>query len=262
MARANNDERANEVSSQTRTRQPVSASKLSLLDELRQAEIRASSAQVASVIGHMIGTPLNVIVGRAALLRASSDPANMVDNARRIEEQAQRLTQRVQGLIDYLTVPEPEHEVRSAREVVEDAVALYAPIAQERGVVLKVPEHNTLDTKVDGTPTLMMLGSLLSLAIRKGEPADPIELDVSEAAEGTGVLFTIRVTGVQLPESRIDRLEPPETYEPRNVETQQLLSVCAAIARRNGGSLKLEAGSGPERLTILLHCNEAEDRIR
>src|SRR5688572_33199215 len=97
------------------------ASRLALLDNLRQAEVRAASSQVASVIGHMIGTPLNVIVGRAALLRASN-PDSMLEHAQRIEDQAQRLAERFQRLIHYLTVPEPDYEPSPAPVVLDDGL--------------------------------------------------------------------------------------------------------------------------------------------
>src|SRR6185312_4299117 len=88
--------------------------KLALFDHLRQTEIRATSARVASVIGHLIGTPLNVIAGRAALIRSNPSAEYSIENARRIEEQVERLAQRIRRLIEYLTAPEPAGDARSA----------------------------------------------------------------------------------------------------------------------------------------------------
>src|SRR5262245_48836625 len=84
---------------------------LLLAERLRHAERRAAAFRVASAIGHLIGTPLNVIAGRAALIRHAQDPGNLrdaatpADHARRIEEQIERLTVEVRRLIDYLTPP-------------------------------------------------------------------------------------------------------------------------------------------------------------
>jgi two-component system, NtrC family, sensor kinase len=230
------------------------ASKLALLDELRLAEIRATSCQVASVIAHMIGTPLNVIVGRAALLRANPNPDSMVDNARRIEEQAQRLTQRVQRLIHYLTAPEPAHQARPTRAVVEDAMALYLPIAQEHRIGLQSPRTAIPDIEVEGTPALMVVSALLSLAIRTARDGQMVELGVKE-----GVLFSVWVPGMSAPRGRIDRMDPPEDYEPEDVEREQLLAVCAAIAKRNGG--RLDALIHPEKdgVTIQFQCAAARE---
>src|SRR5690348_18408500 len=81
--------------------------KLALFDDLRQAERRAVSSRVASVIAHLIGTPLHVIAGRASLIRAAPKDDSVAENARRIEEQVERLAARIRALIDYLTLPEP-----------------------------------------------------------------------------------------------------------------------------------------------------------
>ena len=63
------------------------AALLARLDTLRQAERRAASARMVSVAGHLIGTPLNVIAGRAALIRSNPAPEAVEENVRRIEEQ-------------------------------------------------------------------------------------------------------------------------------------------------------------------------------
>jgi signal transduction histidine kinase len=231
---------------------------LALLDELRQAEMRATSSQVASIIGHMIGTPLNVIVGRAALLRASPTAESMVDNARRIEEQAQRLTERVQRLIHYLTPREPEYAVRTTSAVVEDAVELYRPIAEVSQVVLNAPLADAPEILVDGTPTLMVLSSLLSLAIRTAGPGQVVELGVEVAEGDRGVLFSVWVPGMPALQGRLDRLDPPERYDPTSAERDQLLSMCAAIAKRHGGSLTFEHDSERVGASIRYHCAGAE----
>ena len=235
---------------------------LVLLDRLRQAEVRAASSQVASVIGHMIGTPLNVIVGRAALLRASN-PESMLEHAHRIEDQAQRLAERFQRLIHYLTVPEPDYEPSPAEAVLDDALDLYVPIAEEREVTLALTHNGGALTQngaessvpaidVEGIPALMVLGSLLSFAIRTTRPGLSIELG-SEAVEG-GVMFSIQVPEMLPIEGRLDRLDPPEKYDPSSVEREQLLATCAAIAKRYGGRLQLERAVDANGARLCLFC--------
>src|SRR6201999_3525977 len=135
--------------------------KLALFDHLRQTELRATSSRVASVIGHLIGTPLNVIAGRAALIRSNPTAEYAVENARRIEEQVERLAQRIRRLIEYLTAPEPAGEPRPVGDIVADAIALYGPIAVQRGVHLTPPPDPVPDVSVDGTSALVVLTSLL-----------------------------------------------------------------------------------------------------
>lgn len=227
------------------------ASGLALLDHLRQAEVRAASSQVASVIGHMIGTPLNVIVGRAALLRASN-PDSMLEHAQRIEDQAQRLAERFQRLIHYLTVPEPDYEPSPAQVVLDDALDLFVPIGEEQEVTVVRAEGAVPDIEVEGIPALMVLGSLLSFAIRTTPAGLSIELGAA-ATEG-GVTFNIELPEMPPIEGRLDRLDPPEKYDPSSVEREQVLATCAAIAKRYGGRLQLDRAVDAAAATLRLFC--------
>src|SRR6476620_7657413 len=93
---------------------------LARLDDLRQAERRAASARMVSVAGHLIGTPLNVIAGRAALIRSNPAPEAIEENVRRIEEQVERLALRIRRLIDYFGLAEPPTELRSVGAVLDE----------------------------------------------------------------------------------------------------------------------------------------------
>ena len=90
---------------------------------------------------------------------------------------------------------------------------------------------------VDGTPTLIILTSLLSLAIRTANAGSRIELAIKPTAEDR-MGFELKIPGLELPKSRIDRLDPPDK-DGGNAEQLQVLSVCNAIARQHGGKLEL-----------------------
>jgi signal transduction histidine kinase len=215
---------------------------LVLLDRLRQAERQAVSSRVASVIGHLIGTPLNVIAGRAALIRANPSDESTIENARRIEEQVDRLAQRIRRLIEYLTAPDQEAHPRSVAEVLEDAISVYRPIAERRGVQLEEPAPPFPDLQVDSTSGLVVLTSLLSLAVRAAPPGAAVRIGV--AAVDYGVCFELAVPGMEPPQERIDRLEPPEHGWRGSVDQLQVLSVSYAIAWRSGGKLEIQPLDG------------------
>lgn len=212
-------------------------SRLARLDWLRNAERRAAISRVASVIAHLIGTPLNVIAGRAALIRANPAPESVSENARRIEEQVDRLAQRIRKLIDYLTSPEPDAEPRHVAELLGEALALYEPIATGRGIALKAAAQAPSGT-VEGNSTLVILTSLLSLATRVAPPGESVELSYSVEQEHK-VVFELTIPSFAVPSVPIDRLDPPEDDEQTSAETLQVLSVCYAIAKRSGGRLEV-----------------------
>src|SRR5688572_7221301 len=82
---------------------------LLLADDLRRAERHAIVSRLSSVFAHLIGTPLNVIAGRAALIKSNPEGASALENATRIEQQVERLAFRIRRLIEYWTMVEVEH---------------------------------------------------------------------------------------------------------------------------------------------------------
>ncbi|HEV8244171.1 MAG TPA: hypothetical protein VGP93_00245 [Polyangiaceae bacterium] len=207
--------------------------RLALLDELRQAERRAAISRVASVIGHLIGTPLNVIAGRAALIRANPSPEATIENASRIEQQVERLALRIRRLIDYLTVPEPEAAPSAVAAVLDDALSLYAPIIEAHHVSLVLETQELPPGNIEGTSSMIVLTSLLALAARAATRGSTVRLEATRA-QGM-VAFRLVVPGLTMPHARLDRLDPPEEADGVDAERLQVLSVCFAIARRHGG---------------------------
>src|SRR5690242_6849381 len=111
---------------------------LARLDQLRRAERRAASARMVSVAGHLAGTPLNVIAGRAALIRGSESREAIEENVRRIEEQVDRMAQRVRRLIEYFGLGAPSLERRPVGAVLTKCQQLYQPLADIQGIDLSI----------------------------------------------------------------------------------------------------------------------------
>lgn len=226
-------------------------SRLARLDWLRSAERRAAISRVASVIAHLIGTPLHVIAGRAALIRTNPTPENAQENARKIEEQVDKVAQRIRKLIDYLTSPEPETEARPIADVVAEALSLYEPIGHQKGIELTTTSEPPLQ-QVEGNSTMVILTSLFSLAVRSTPSGERVELGF-ELLPDQRVVFELTVPGFSVPPVPLDRLDPPEHDERTSAEPLQVLSVCHAIARRAGGTLEVLASEGRP-ATIRFEC--------
>ena len=207
-------------------------------DELRRLERRAAVSLVASTIGHLIGTPLHVISGRAALIRTNPGSPETPANAARIEEQVERLALRIRRLIDYLTAANPPSTAEPLAELSEHVLALYAPVAEEAGVVLTASLSDAT-VSVDGTTALVVLTGLLSLALRTAQRSDCVHLHSSTLANVAVVELSI--PRLVPPKGSIDLLDPPEG-DLGDAEAQQVLSVCAAIVRAQGGGLEVTAG--------------------
>jgi signal transduction histidine kinase len=76
--------------------------KLALEQRLGQTEKLATIGQLAAEIAHEVGTPLNVIAGRArSIQRKSKDPDAVEKNAEIVAEQTARITRIIQRLLDF-----------------------------------------------------------------------------------------------------------------------------------------------------------------
>jgi signal transduction histidine kinase len=76
--------------------------KLALEQRLGQTEKLATLGQLAAEIAHEVGTPLNVIAGRArSIQRKAKDPEVVEKNAGIIAEQTARITRIIQRLLDF-----------------------------------------------------------------------------------------------------------------------------------------------------------------
>ena len=224
------------------------AEPLALIDELRRAERRATGFEIASAIAHMVGTPLHVIAGRASLIRGAPDDASVADNARRIEEQVERLAERMRAFIAYLTLPEPAATSEPVGGVVERALALCAPVAKARGVTFELATRAAPELAVPTSSTLLVLTSLLGFAARVAPSGAACSLGVAVTDEGR-LVFSVGVPELEPLSGRLESLEP--TVGPASLPREELqaLSLSAAIARRRGGSVEVVAET-PKRSTI------------
>ena len=76
--------------------------KLALEQRLGQTEKLATIGQLAAEIAHEVGTPLNVIAGRArSIQKKSKDPEAVEKNAEIVAEQTARITRIIQRLLDF-----------------------------------------------------------------------------------------------------------------------------------------------------------------
>jgi len=222
---------------------PDLAALLSRLDELRVAERRAVSARMVSVAGHLIGTPLNVIAGRAALIRTNSAPDAVEENVRRIEEQVERLAQRIRRLIDYFGLAEPPTELRSVGAVLDECLALYRPVAELRGISVQVTTEGVEPLRIESSVAPLVLTTLLSLAVRTTAAGQSISISASEDGP-KAALFELGLPGLQAPPTNFERFEPPEHGARYDVGALEALWVCLGLARRMGGALEIVNAKG------------------
>ena len=102
-----------------------SEAKLGLEQRLRQSEKLATIGQLSAEIAHEVGTPLNVIGGRARTITRKADkPEVVTKNATIIADQATRITKIIQQMLDLSRARVPEWTTVDLTRSLDDALSL------------------------------------------------------------------------------------------------------------------------------------------
>jgi signal transduction histidine kinase len=106
---------------------------------LRRAEKLATVGQVAAEIAHEVGTPLNVIGGRArTLARRPDDPAEIQKNASIITDQVGRITKIIRQVLDASRKSRPSLTEVDVTRVVREALSFVEELIQRQHIEVSV----------------------------------------------------------------------------------------------------------------------------
>jgi signal transduction histidine kinase len=219
---------------------------------LRSSEKMATVGSIAAEIAHEVGTPLNVVTGRArAMARKADDPEAVQKNATIIAEQASRITRIIQRLLDFArrrvgdTGPLPlpidlaelaagtleflEHQLDANRvgaELVKDPGV--GPVAGIRDQLQQVLLNLCMNA-VQAMPT----GGQLSLHLSKVRRRRPgLEL----AAEQDYVVLSVADTGMGIADEDRDKIfEPFYTSKSATGGSGLGLAVSHSIVKEHDG---------------------------
>ena len=205
-----------------------------------QRRALAQLGEMAAVLAHEIRTPLGSIKGNAQLLAEERTDSR----ADAIVGEAGRLERLVNGMLDYARPGTPRHREVDANELLQRAAEIVAPIAAERRVALLTePSESPLKADLDDDQILQVLVNLIQNAV-EASAAKPAEARapvlVALGAQGSGILFRVRDSGVGL-----DGANPEQLFEPfvtrRRGGSGLGLAVARRIVEQHGGQLELEA---------------------
>ena len=136
-----------------------------------------------------------------------------------------------------------------AAEIAHDIGELYEPLAEEKGIALKVEADTAAPVNGNRELVSQALANLVDNAIKYSEPDDrpdsgaPPEIVVRAASQGDRILLTVSDNGPGIPQAdrgrvveRFVRLEQSRSKPGSGLG----LSLASAVARLHGGELMLE----------------------
>jgi C4-dicarboxylate-specific signal transduction histidine kinase/CheY-like chemotaxis protein len=225
--------------------------------ELAAARIEADAANRAkseflSLMSHDLRTPLNAILGFAQLLESDRLTAEQADHVAHILGGGRHLLALISDVLDITRIESGQlglaAEPVAARGLVLGAVDLVRPLAQQRGVTLRVEDvDDDVAVRADAQRFSQILLNLLSNAVKYNRPNGSIIVS-GKPVEGNRYRISVTDSGVGLTESQLARLfQPFERLgaEQTSVEGTGLgLALSRALAEGMGGLLGVKSARG------------------
>lgn len=224
-----------------------------LQEQLRRTERIAELGTLASGMAHEIGTPMNVILGRAEYLmdRVTEEPIKR--GLQTIITQVERITRVMNQLLSFARRKAPQRVPLDLRKVVEDSMEMF----QERLLANQIRVEMVL---ADPCPMVLadedQISHVLLNLITNALHAMPEggTLRVGLEPEQTMVRLTITDTGHGMPPEVIRRIyDPFFTTKEFGKGTGLGLTVVKGIIEEHQGSIEVESEEGKgTSFTVLL----------
>jgi signal transduction histidine kinase len=224
------------------------------VEQLRHRERLALVGQVASGVAHEVGTPLNVIAGRARLI---TEPDTTLDEARRhalaMLEQSERVAATIRQLLDFARRRGPQHAPADLHMLVQRVLDLLRPLAAKRQVELELLRCEEAPlAAVDSTQIEQALGNLIVNAMQAIKERGAVKVCVRRivrappqpAPEGGSehIAICVEDNGVGIPAENLERIfEPFFTTQGAGRGTGLGLSICSEIVRDHRGWIEVES---------------------
>ena len=231
------------------------AARQDALGQLRHAERLTTLGRLASGVAHEIGTPLNVISGRAELIASGSlNPDAIVASANIVVAQADRISVIIRQLLDFARKGGTRVERTDLTSLIEHTALLLAPLASKSGVqIVSTGEHAEAD--VNRSELQQVITNLITNAIHAMPGGGKLEVSVAkelardprstQASPATYVVLRVQDHGVGIASETLPRIfEPFFTTRDVGVGTGLGLSVVFGIVQDHGGWIAVDTTPG------------------
>jgi signal transduction histidine kinase len=222
---------------------------IELLRRLRHTETLAIAGKLYSSIAHEVGTPLNIIAGRAELmLRALPKESPLREDLDVIITQIDRISRMIRAALDPFRQREPERAATAPGSATEALLPLLHHFARGRGVTLAITVPRDLpQVLVDPGHLQQIMINLLTNAIEATPAGGRVEVTgAPRATDGRqGVVIVVRDTGPGIAEDNLTRIfDPFFSTKPGRQGAGLGLAICRDLVRSNGSEIQVASKVG------------------
>jgi len=223
--------------------------RLQTQQQLRHIDRLGTVGTLAAGVAHELGTPLNVVSGRAGLISSGQlSAADVSSSAQTIQKEAERMTAIIRQLLDFARRTGTEHASINLFQLAQQTCELMQPLAKKAHVDLTVgaDENSPVTTVGDPGQLQQVITNLISNAIQaisdggkimikvhseQIQPPAMIESDINQFA-----CLEVTDTGTGMTDTETEHVfEPFYTTKDVGEGTGLGLSIAYGIVREHGG---------------------------
>ncbi len=119
--------------------------KINLLEKFRHQDRLKSVGQMAAGVAHEMGTPLNVVSGRASLIISDSKEESIISSAKIIKDESKRMTKIIQGMLDLSRKRKDLVTKCSVQNVVKSVIGFMNFDAKKQSITIKSEINSVSD---------------------------------------------------------------------------------------------------------------------
>jgi two-component system, NtrC family, sensor kinase len=219
--------------------------RVSLEDQLVQAEKLSSIGLLSAGVAHEVNTPLAVISSQAQMLMKqmpSDDPrAKTVD---KIVKQSFRASEIVNSLLKFSRVSGSDYKEININRVIEETLSLVDPMLRASRITLNAQLAPELPTIYGNAGKLQQVFMNLILNARDAMPRGG-ELTLATESENSTVQVEVTDNGVGIPADHLNKIfDPFFTTKGTSRGTGLGLAVTYGIIREHSGKIDVESTQG------------------
>ena len=233
--------------------------RIKALEQLRHADRLTTVGTLASGIAHELGTPLNVVGGRAKRILRGASADEVGQSAKIIVEQVDRMSAIIRQLLDFARRRSTQMALADLGTIARGVASLLSPLAQKQGVTLKLEEplpearaevdaghiQQALTNLMMNGIQAMKSGGELAVRIDRARLVPPPGIGGVGGVEGDYLTLSVQDQGNGIAAEHLPHVfEPFFTTKEVGEGTGLGLSVTWGIAREHEGWIEVQSEPG------------------